>query len=158
MAKKMQKKEALSAARLIKEVLMDQLGIPYRQIVNDTAFMDYTHSLRPDLLISNVEYTGKNDSEFIANLLCYVEAKDDGCVVEGREWTDALRQGREKAPLLGISYFGVTNCRTTYFYNARNGQRLRLNGVDGAGSAQAGGDGCHEAVEGVRQHQRGCAV
>lgn len=128
MAKKKQKKEALSVARLIQEVLIDQLGIPHRQIVNDTAFSAYTHTLRPDLLISNVAYTGQNDGDFVANLLCYVEAKDDSCIVEGREWTDALRQGREKAPLLGIPYFGVTNCRTTYFYNAQNGQRLRLNG------------------------------
>ena len=69
MAKKTVKKEALSVARLITEVLINQLGIPARQIVNDTTFVEFTGSKRPDLLISNVEYDG-NNHEFIKNLLC----------------------------------------------------------------------------------------
>lgn len=128
MAKKKQKKEALSVSRLIKEVLVDQLGIPYRNIVNDTTFAKYTGSKRPDVLISNVEYDGTNDTEYIKNLLCYVEAKDSSCNVDDSDWRDAFNQGKEKAPKLGIPYFGVTNCHTTYFYNAQSGRRLSLNG------------------------------
>lgn len=127
MAKKIVKKEALSVARLITEVLINQLGIPARQIVNDTTFVEFTGSKRPDLLISNVEYDG-NNHEFIKNLLCYVEAKDETCNVDDRDWQDAYKQGMEKAPKLGIPFFGVTNCRTTYFYNTQNGERITLNG------------------------------
>lgn len=127
MAKKTVKKEALSVARLITEVLINQLGIPARQIVNDTTFVEFTGSKRPDLLISNVEYDG-NNHEFIKNLLCYVEAKDETCNVDDRDWQDAYKQGMEKAPKLGIPFFGVTNCRTTYFYNTQNGERITLNG------------------------------
>ena len=36
MAKKQKKQEALSVSRLINEVLVAQLSIPFRQIVNDT--------------------------------------------------------------------------------------------------------------------------
>ncbi|MBQ8050670.1 MAG: N-6 DNA methylase [Bacteroidaceae bacterium] len=128
MAKKVQKKEALSVARLINEVLIGQLGIPFRNIVNDSTFAKYTGAKRPDIMISNVEYTGENDSEYIKNLLCYVEAKDANCNVDDNEWKDALSQGMDKAPKLGIPFFGVTNCRTTYFYNTKNGKRLTLNG------------------------------
>ena len=127
MAKKTVKKEALSVARLITEVLIKQLGIPARQIVNDTTFVEFTGSKLPDLLISNVEYDG-NNHEFIKNLLCYVEAKDETCNVDDRDWQDAYKQGMEKAPKLGIPFFGVTNCRTTYFYNTQNGERITLNG------------------------------
>ena len=127
MAKKTVKKEALSVARLITEVLINQLGIPARQIVNDTTFVEFTGSKRPDLLISNVEYDG-NNHEFIKNLLCYVEAKDETCNVDDRDWQDAYKQGMGKAPKLGIPFFGVTNCRTTYFYNTQNGERITLNG------------------------------
>ncbi len=127
MAKKTVKKEALSVARLVTEVLINQLGIPARQIVNDTTFFEFTGSKRPDLLISNIEYSG-NNHEFVKNLLCYVEAKDETCNVDDRDWQDAYNQGMEKAPKLGIPFFGVTNCRTTYFYNTRNGERITLNG------------------------------
>lgn len=128
MAKKKQKKEALSVGRLINEVLVDQLGIPFRNIVNDSTFSSYTGSQRPDIMISNIEYTGSNDTDYIKNLLCYVEAKDTTCIVGDREWQDAFTQGLTKAPKLGIPFFGVTNCRTTYFYNVENGERLKLNG------------------------------
>lgn len=52
MAKKQKKQEALSVSRLINEVLVAQLSIPFRQIVNDTTFSKYTGSKRPDILIS----------------------------------------------------------------------------------------------------------
>lgn len=48
MAKKQKKQEALSVSRLINEVLVAQLSIPFRQIVNDTTFSKYTGSKRPD--------------------------------------------------------------------------------------------------------------
>ena len=128
MAKKNQKKEALSVSRLITEVLVEQLGIPFRNIVNDTTFSTYTGSKRPDLLISNVEYTGENDYGFIHNLLCYVEAKDPTCNIGDKDWMDAYNQGKEKSSKLHIPFFGVTNCKTTYFYNGKTGERLGLNG------------------------------
>lgn len=127
MATKKSKKEALSVGRLINEVLVGQLGIPINQIVNDTTFRKYTGSDRPDLLISNVEYNN-NDDIFINNLLCYVEAKDISCKVDDKDWNDAYKQGMKKAPLLGISFFGVTNCHTTYFYNIKTGNKISLNG------------------------------
>ena len=69
MAKK--KKEALSVRHFITDVLIDQLRIPSKNIVNDTTFKDYTKSDRPDLLISEVAYDLKknNDDEFIKNLI-----------------------------------------------------------------------------------------
>ena len=38
------KREALTVSRLIHEVLVGQLSIPFRQIVNDTTFADYPES------------------------------------------------------------------------------------------------------------------
>ena len=127
MAKSKKKQEALSVSRLINEVLVAQLSIPFRQIVNDTTFSSYTGSKRPDILISEFEYDGSNDKQFIDNLVAYAEAKDD-CSVDDSDWKDAIKQGRAKAPKLGLPYFIVTNCKTTYFYNAKNLKQLTLNG------------------------------
>ena len=127
MANTKKKQEALSVSRLINEVLVAQLGIPFRQIVNDTAFSRYTGSRRPDLLISEFEYDGANEEQYIKNLVAYAEAKDD-CKVDDSDWMDALRQGERKAPKLGLPYFIVTNFSTTYFYNARTLRQLKLNG------------------------------
>lgn len=128
MAKKNNKQEALSVARLINEVLVEQLGIPFRNIVNDTTFSNYTGSRRPDILIGNYEYDGTNDEQYINNLVAYVEAKDTTCNVDDVDWKDAIKQGMEKAPKLGLPFFGVTNCKTTYFYNIKTGNRISLNG------------------------------
>ena len=128
MGKKTQKKEALSVSRLINEVLVEQLGIPLKNIVNDTSFLSFTGIKRPDLMISNIAYTSENDSEYVQNLLCYVEAKSPTCNVNDKDWQDAYAQGMIKAPKLGIPFFGVTNCRTTYFYNTKTGDRIKLNG------------------------------
>lgn len=127
-----QRKEALSVQRLINEMLVQTLGIPSHNIVNDAAFSRYTDSQRPDILISNVAYLNnpgdtRNEEDFISNLICYAEAKDISCKVDDADWKDAIRQGREKAPKLGLSYFAVTNCSITYFYNL-DGRRLSLNG------------------------------
>ena len=127
MAKKQKKQEALSVSRLINEVLVAQLSIPFRQIVNDTTFSKYTGSKRPDILISEFEYDGTNDEQYIKNLVAYAEAKDD-CKVGDKDWKDALKQGKIKAPKLGLPYFIVTNCKTTYFYNAKTLKQLTLNG------------------------------
>ena len=69
MAKKQKKQEALSVSRLINEVLVAQLSIPFRQIVNDTTFSKYTGSKRPDILISEFEYDGTNDEQYI-KIIC----------------------------------------------------------------------------------------
>lgn len=127
MATKKKKQEALSVARLINEVLVAQLSIPFRQIVNDTTFSQYTGSKRPDILISEFEYDGTNDEQYIKNLVAYAEAKDD-CNVDDKDWKDAMRQGQLKAAKLGLPYFIVTNCKTTYFYNAKSLKQLTLNG------------------------------
>lgn len=124
---KAKKQEALSVSRLINEVLVAQLSIPFRQIVNDTSFAKYTGSKRPDILISEFEYDGTNDDQFIRNLVAYAEAKDN-CAVDDKDWKDAIAQGRLKAPKLGLPYFIVTNCKNTYFYNAKNLKQLTLNG------------------------------
>lgn len=125
MAKK--KQEALSVNRLINEVLVNQLNIPLRQIVNDKTFSKFTGSLRPDILISEFEYSGQNDEQYIQNLVAYAEAKDD-CVVDDKDWKDAIKQGKTKAPSLRLPYFIVTNCKKTYFYNAKTGRQITLNG------------------------------
>ncbi len=127
MAKK-KKQEALSVSRLINEVLVSQLGIHIKQIVNDTTFSKYTKSDRPDILISDIQYNDDNETEFISNLVCYAEAKDITCKIEDKDWQDAFAQGMKKAPLLNIPFFGVTNCKTTYFYNVNTGNKLTLNG------------------------------
>lgn len=124
---KKKKQEALSVSRLINEVLVAQLSIPFRQIVNDTTFTKYTGSKRPDILISEFEYDGSNDKQYIENLIAYAEAKDD-CVVGDKDWIDAINQGHIKAPKLGLPYFIVTNCKVTYFYNAKTLKQLTLNG------------------------------
>lgn len=127
MAKNKKKQEALSVSRLINEVLVAQLSIPFRQIVNDTTFSKYTGSKRPDILISEFEYDGSNETQYIENLVAYAEAKDD-CIVDDKDWMDAIKQGKIKAPKLGLPYFIVTNCKTTYFYNAKTLKQLTLNG------------------------------
>ena len=123
------KQEALTVNRLISEVLVDQLSISLRQIVNDTSFEKYTGSKRPDLLISEFEYdpVTKNDDQFISNLVAYSEAKDD-CSVGSADWLDAIKQGLIKAPKLKLPYFIVTNGKTSIFYNAETGNEIKLNG------------------------------
>jgi type I restriction-modification system DNA methylase subunit len=122
------KQEALAVTRLISEVLVSQLSIPLRQIVNDTTFAKYTGSKRPDLLISEYEYEPdkKNDDQFIGNLVAYAEAKDD-CQVDSLDWLDAVQQGMTKAPKLNLPYFIVTNGKTSIFYNAKNQNEIKLN-------------------------------
>jgi len=123
------KQEALTVQRFIHEILVNQLSIPIRQIVNDTTFAKYTGSQRPDILISEFEYDTlkKNDDQFISNLVAYSEAKDD-CSVGDAYWQDAFKQGMQKAPLLKLPYFMVTNCKTSVFYNATTGKEMKLNG------------------------------
>jgi len=125
----MPKREALTVRRFINEVLVEQLSIPSKQIVNDTTFQEYTGSKRPDLLISEFEYDSeiKNDRQFIENLVAYAEAKDD-CRVDDKDWKDAIKQGFIKAPKLKLPYFIVTNCKTTIFYNTKTGKEIKLNG------------------------------
>lgn len=127
MAKK--KQEALAVTRLINEVLVSQLSIPLRQIVNDTTFQTYTGSKRPDLLISEFEYDPekKNENQFIKNLVAYSEAKDD-CPVNSLDWLDAIKQGLVKAPKLNLPYFIVTNGKVSIFYNAKTQDEIKLNG------------------------------
>lgn len=124
---KTKKQEALSVSRLINEVLVNQLSIPFRQIVNDTTFSKYTGSKRPDILISEFEYDGTNDTQYIENLVAYAEAKDD-CVVDDKDWKDAIKQGVNKSQKLKLPYFIVTNCKKTIFYNAKNLKEISLNG------------------------------
>lgn len=120
------KREALSVNRFINEVLVAQLSIPLRQIVNDSTFQKYTGSARPDLLISEFEFDGKNEEQFIQNLVTYAEVKD-GCSVDDKDWKDALAQGKKKAPKLGLPYFIVTNCKKSIFYNADTLKEITLN-------------------------------
>ena len=132
-ARRNQKREALSVQRLINEVLIQNLGIPSHNVVNDATFQKYTGSLRPDILISNMPYANNpndpdDEKRFVENLICYVEAKDITCKVNDADWKDAIVQGKTKAPKLGLNYFGVTNCNITYFYNLA-GDRLSLNGT-----------------------------
>jgi type I restriction enzyme M protein len=121
------KKEALSVSRLINEVLVGQLSIPFRQIVNDTTFQKYTGSKRPDLLISEFEYDKTNDDQFIKNLVAYAEVKDTSCTVGDSDWQDGMQQGQQKAQKLGLPYFIVTNCKTSIFYNANTLAEMTLN-------------------------------
>ena len=121
------KSEALSVSRLINEVLVLQLSIPLKQIVNDTTFSQYTGTKRPDLLISEFEYDGTNDKQFIENLVAYAEAKDN-CSLNDKDWKDAIKQAKEKSKKLKLPYFVVTNCKTSVFYNASNLDEIKLNG------------------------------
>ncbi len=127
MKNKQKKQEALSVSRLINEVLVNQLSIPFRQIVNDTTFSKYTGSKRPDILISEFEYDGTNDKQYIENLVAYAEAKDD-CVIGDKDWEDAKKQGIIKSKKLNLPYFIVTNCKKTIFYNSKNLNEISLNG------------------------------
>lgn len=122
------KQEAVGVTRFIHDVLVNQLSIPLKQIVNDTTFSRYTGSKRPDLLISEFEYDveKKNDDEFIENLVAYAEVKDD-CSVGDVDWKDAIKQGKDKSAKLKLPYFIVTNFKTTVFYNVETGKEIRLN-------------------------------
>ena len=99
------KHEALSVSRLIHEVLVGQLSIPFRQIVNDSTFSGYTGTRRPDLLISEFEFDGSNDDQFIANLVAYAEVKDTSCSFNDRDWREAIKHGNEKAGRIRLPYF-----------------------------------------------------
>lgn len=120
------KREALAVVRFIQDILVAQLSIPSRQIVNDTTFVKYAGSLRPDLLISEFEYDGKNDEQFVENLVAYAEVKDD-CVVNDTNWKDAIKQGKEKSKRFNLPYFIITNCKVSLFYNTINGKEITLN-------------------------------
>lgn len=120
------KAEALTAQRLINEVLIQQLSIPSRQIVNDTTFNSYLGSKRPDLLISEFEYDDSNDEQFIKNLVAYAELKDN-CSVDDSDWKDGKNQGIIKSKKLGLPYFIVSNCKTSIFYNAKTLKEITLN-------------------------------
>ncbi len=121
------KQEALTVTRLINEVLISQLSIPLRQIVNDVSFSKYTGNKRPDLLISEFEYDGTNDLQYIENLVAYAEVKDN-CSVNDKDWHDAIRQGIDKSKKLKLPYFIITNCKTSIFYNASTKKEISLNG------------------------------
>ena len=120
------KREALTVTRLINEVLVSQLSIPLRQIVNDTSFKKYTVLKRPDLLISEFEFDLENEEQFVKNLVAYAEVKD-GCAVGDASWKDAIKQGKEKSKKLGLPYFIVTNCKSSIFYNRKTGKEISLN-------------------------------
>jgi type I restriction enzyme M protein len=120
------KREALTITRLINEVLVSQLSIPLRQIVNDTGFQKYTGSERPDLLISEFEFNGANEEQFLKNVVAYAEVKDN-CAVGDSEWRNAIKQGKSKSKKLGLPYFIVTNCKTSIFYNSNSGKEITLN-------------------------------
>jgi type I restriction-modification system DNA methylase subunit len=125
MAKK-KKHEALTVTRLINEVLVSQLSIPFRQIVNDTSFEKYTGSKRPDLLISEFEFDGTNEDQFIQNLVAYAEVKDN-CSVGDADWKDAIEQGKKKSKKMKLHYFIVTNYKKSIFYNATTLKEITLN-------------------------------
>ena len=121
------KAEALLVQRFISDILVSQLSISSKQIVNDTTFVKYTGSKRPDLLISEEEYKTPQDTEkFIKNLVAYAEVKDN-CSVNDKDWKDALKQGKEKAEKLNLPFFIITNCKTSIFYNTNNLKEIVLN-------------------------------
>lgn len=128
-SKHRKKEEALTVQRFINEILVGQLSIPLRQIVNDTTFSKYTFLKRPDLLVSEFEYDQdtKNETQFIENLVAYAEVKDQS-VVDDRDWKDAIQQGLEKSQKLKLPYFIVTNCKTSVFYNVKTMNEIKLNG------------------------------
>lgn len=121
------KREALSVSKLINEVLVGQLGIPFNQIVNDTSFSSYTGQKRPDILISDFEFDEADEKKYIENLVAYIEVKDD-CTVGGYDWNDAINHAKGKSNQMNLPYFIVTNCKTAVFYNASNMQEIKLNG------------------------------
>ena len=121
------KSEALLVQRFISDILISQLSISSKQIVNDTSFGKYTGSKRPDLLISEEEYKSLDDADrFIKNLVAYAEVKDN-CSIDDRDWKDALEQGKEKAEKLELPFFIITNCKTSIFYNTKNLKEIVLN-------------------------------
>ena len=120
------KREALTVTRLINEVLVSQLSIPLKQIVNDTSFSKYTGTKRPDLLISEFEFDGTNEDQYIQNLVAYAEVKDN-CTINDKDWKDGIKQGKSKAKKLNLPYFVVTNCKTSIFYNQKTGKEITLN-------------------------------
>ena len=123
---KHRKHEALTVSRFIHEILVSQLNIPLRQIVNDSTFKRYTGANRPDLLISEFEFDGANDNQFIENLVAYAEVKDN-CSLNDHAWMDAVEQGKVKAPKLKLPYFIITNCKISVFYNAKTLEEITLN-------------------------------
>ena len=123
------KQESLGTARFIQEILVGQLSIPSKQIVNDTSFEKYTGSKRPDLLISEIGYDRhkRNDDEYIANLVAYSEVKDE-CSVDDKDWQNAFTQGKDKGTKLKLPFFIITNLKTTIFYNIKTEKQISLNG------------------------------
>lgn len=126
MMAKRKKREALTVTRLINEVLVSQLNIPLRQIVNDTAFEQFTGLKRPDLLISEFEFDENDEDRFIKNLVAYAEVKDN-CSINDRDWKDAIKHGKKKSKKLRLPFFIATNCKTSIFYNRKTGKEITLN-------------------------------
>lgn len=121
------KEEALLVSRFINEVLVGQLSIPYKQIVNDTTFAKFTGSQRPDILISEEEYESTKDEEkFINNVVAYAEVKDN-CSVDDRDWKEAVGAGQIKAKKLALPYFIITNCKVSIFFNTETLEEIKMN-------------------------------
>jgi hypothetical protein len=123
---KTKKREALTVTRLINEVLVTQLSIPLRQIVNDISFSKYTGAKRPDILISEFEFDGRNENQFIENLVAYAEVKDE-CSFNDQNWKDAIKQAKEKSKKLNLPFFIITNCKKSVFYNSATLEEITLN-------------------------------
>jgi len=121
------KHEALTVVKLINEILVNQLKIPFQNIANDITIPSYLGSYRPDILISATAYSITNEEQYVKNLLAYAEVKDN-CTVNDKDWQNAISQGKLKALKLKLPYFIVTNYVVTYFYNTQTLEQLTLDG------------------------------
>ncbi|MBU1318797.1 MAG: SAM-dependent methyltransferase [candidate division Zixibacteria bacterium] len=71
----------------------------------------------------------QSDKRFEKGIIALIEAKHRNASVGDIDWRDAMRQGKEKAPRQGLSYYIVTNCITDYrYYNCHNDEEVLLDG------------------------------
>lgn len=69
------------------------------------------------------------DKDFEQNIICLIEAKHRNTIIGDMDWRDAMHQGKEKAPMQGLTYYVVSNCKSQFrFYNIHNDEEIVLDG------------------------------
>lgn len=104
---------------------LEKLNIPRENCKVDVT-TEKSGNKRGDVWISLKSQT---DKDFEKNIVALIEAKHRNTTIGDMDWRDAMRQGKEKAPVQGLHYYVVTNCISQFrFYNANNDEEIILDG------------------------------
>lgn len=104
---------------------LEAVNIPIVNIKVDVVTKK-TNPLRGDVWISKEQSSSRSWEK---NIIALIEAKALSTMPNSRDWIEAMRQGREKSTLHGLSFFIVTNTKTHWkYYRANDGKEIRIDG------------------------------